>query len=122
VTGIPAAATIRSPARRPARAAGEPQARAWSLLEGDDGDQHDEQVRHEPAAGELRQDGSTSQLAWTIAEIVAQVSDVMTLVPGDVIATGSPSGVGFDDGRFLQSGDEVAMEISGVGRLKNPVA
>lgn len=72
--------------------------------------------------GELRQDGSTSQLAWTIAEIVAQVSHVMTLVPGDVIATGSPSGVGYDDGRFLQSGDEVAMEISGVGRLSNPVA
>ena len=65
---------------------------------------------------ELRQDGTTSDLIFGIAELVSFVSHVMTLLPGDVIATGTPSGVG-----PLSHGDRVIVEVEGVGRLINPV-
>jgi 2-keto-4-pentenoate hydratase/2-oxohepta-3-ene-1,7-dioic acid hydratase in catechol pathway len=71
--------------------------------------------------GERRQDSSTSQMLYGVAELLAFLSTTMTLEPGDVVLTGTPPGVGF--GRkppvFLQAGDVVACEIEGLGRIQN---
>jgi 2-keto-4-pentenoate hydratase/2-oxohepta-3-ene-1,7-dioic acid hydratase in catechol pathway len=67
--------------------------------------------------GELRQAGRTSQMIHGVAELIAHVTQAMTLLPGDVILTGTPAGVG-----PLHVGDEVAVTIEGVGTLTNPVA
>ena len=66
--------------------------------------------------GDVRQRGNTSQMVFSIPEIIAYVTAVMTLEPGDVILTGTPSGVG-----PLRAGDEVTVEIEGVGLLRNRV-
>ena len=66
--------------------------------------------------GETRQASNTRQLIFSVERIVAFVSGVMTLLPGDVIATGTPSGVG-----PLQPGDEVTVKIAGIGELRNSV-
>lgn len=65
---------------------------------------------------EVRQDGNTSQFMHTVGEIVEYVSRVMTLLPGDVILTGTPAGVG-----PMLPGDRVTVEIEGIGSLTNPV-
>lgn len=67
--------------------------------------------------GEVRQRGSASQMAFPIPTIIEYISSVMTLEPGDVIATGTPAGVS-----QLQSGDVVEVEIPGVGKLTSPVS
>ena len=73
--------------------------------------------------GEVVQDSSTAQMIFTVAEVIAFTSDGITLDPGDLILTGTPAGVGF--GRkppvYLADGDEVTVEIEGVGSLTNPV-
>ena len=73
--------------------------------------------------GEVVQDSSTAQMVFTVAEVIAFVSDGITLEPGDLILTGTPAGVGL--GRkppvYLADGDEVTVEIEGVGTLTNPV-
>ena len=73
--------------------------------------------------GEVVQDSSTSQMIFTVAEVIAFVSDGITLEPGDLILTGTPPGVGL--GRkppvYLEDGDEVTIEIEGIGSLTNPV-
>ena len=66
--------------------------------------------------GERRQDSRTGNLIHKVPELVSFISHIMTLEPGDVIATGTPYGVG-----RIMSGDEVAVEIEGIGRLVNPV-
>jgi 2-keto-4-pentenoate hydratase/2-oxohepta-3-ene-1,7-dioic acid hydratase in catechol pathway len=66
--------------------------------------------------GEIRQDGRTSQMIHDIAAQIAFVSGVMTLLPGDVILTGTPAGVG-----PIVAGDTVSVEIEGIGTLSNPV-
>jgi 2-keto-4-pentenoate hydratase/2-oxohepta-3-ene-1,7-dioic acid hydratase in catechol pathway len=73
--------------------------------------------------GETMQDSSTSQMIFSVAEIIAYVSQAITLEPGDLIATGTPAGVGvFKDPKvLLKDGDEVAIEIDGLGTLTNPV-
>ncbi|ADU51465.1 Ureidoglycolate lyase [Thermaerobacter marianensis DSM 12885] len=73
--------------------------------------------------GELRQEANTRQLIFDIPTLLATLSAGITLEPGDVIATGTPSGVGmgFDPPRFLRPGDVVEVEIAGLGRLMNPV-
>ncbi len=71
--------------------------------------------------GRVRQHGSTSQMIYPVAELVAFASSIMTLMPGDVIATGTPQGVGSATGEFLRAGDIVECEVEGVGRLVNPV-
>jgi 2-keto-4-pentenoate hydratase/2-oxohepta-3-ene-1,7-dioic acid hydratase in catechol pathway len=71
---------------------------------------------------ELRQDGSTAQMIFSVAELVAFISQFTTLEPGDVIATGTPSGVGDTSGRYLQAGDVIVGAIEGLGELRNPVA
>lgn len=72
---------------------------------------------------ELRQDASTSQFIFDIPELIATISAGITLYPGDIIATGTPSGVGmgFKPPKFLQSGDVVRIEIAGIGYLENRV-
>jgi 2-keto-4-pentenoate hydratase/2-oxohepta-3-ene-1,7-dioic acid hydratase in catechol pathway len=73
--------------------------------------------------GQTMQDSSTSQMIFSVAEIIAYVTRVITLEPGDLIATGTPAGVGvFRDPKvLLQDGDEVSVEIEGLGTLTNPV-
>ena len=73
--------------------------------------------------GETMQDSSTSQMIFSVAEIIAYVTRVITLEPGDLIATGTPAGVGvFRDPKvLLQDGDEVSVVIEGLGTLTNPV-
>jgi 2-keto-4-pentenoate hydratase/2-oxohepta-3-ene-1,7-dioic acid hydratase in catechol pathway len=66
--------------------------------------------------GVVRQSGSTKDFIFPIEDLVARVSEVMTLLPGDVIATGTPAGVG-----PLSAGDRVEIRIDGIGALKNPV-
>jgi 2,4-didehydro-3-deoxy-L-rhamnonate hydrolase len=73
--------------------------------------------------GEVMQDSSTANMVFGVAEIVAFVSEAITLEPGDLIATGTPAGVGAfrDPPVFMQPGDEITIEIAGVGSLTNPV-
>jgi 2-keto-4-pentenoate hydratase/2-oxohepta-3-ene-1,7-dioic acid hydratase in catechol pathway len=73
--------------------------------------------------GQAMQDSSTSQMIFSVAEIIAYVTRVITLEPGDLIATGTPAGVGvFRDPKvLLKDGDEVSVEIEGLGTLTNPV-
>ena len=70
---------------------------------------------------EQMQDTLVSQLIFNISELIEYLSRRMTLLPGDVIATGTPSGVGRPRGIFLKPGDKVRIEISGIGTLENPV-
>jgi acylpyruvate hydrolase len=74
--------------------------------------------------GELRQDSRTSDLIFSIDEVIDFISQTCTLVPGDLILTGTPSGVGMamDPPRFLGSGDVVRIEIEGLGSIEHPVA
>ncbi|MDB6084080.1 MAG: Ureidoglycolate lyase [Gammaproteobacteria bacterium] len=73
--------------------------------------------------GELRQDANTRDLIFDVPTIIETISAGITLYPGDIIATGTPEGVGigFDPPKFLKSGDVVSMEITGLGRLENAV-
>jgi 2-keto-4-pentenoate hydratase/2-oxohepta-3-ene-1,7-dioic acid hydratase in catechol pathway len=73
--------------------------------------------------GEVLQDSHTSNMIFSVAEIVAHVSRAITLEPGDLIATGTPAGVGAfrDPPVWLEPGDEVTIEIEGLGALMNPV-
>jgi 2-keto-4-pentenoate hydratase/2-oxohepta-3-ene-1,7-dioic acid hydratase in catechol pathway len=73
--------------------------------------------------GETMQDSSTENMVFGVAEIVAFVSQAITLEPGDLIITGTPAGVGaFRDPRvWLRPGDEITIEIDGVGSITNPV-
>lgn len=66
--------------------------------------------------GELRQDSTTSQMIRSVRELVSIVSRAFTLLPGDVIMTGTPAGVG-----LVQPGDRYEIEVEGIGRLSNPV-
>jgi 2-keto-4-pentenoate hydratase/2-oxohepta-3-ene-1,7-dioic acid hydratase in catechol pathway len=72
---------------------------------------------------DLRQDARLGEMIFSVAETIEEVSRVFPLVPGDLIAMGTPSGVGvgFDPPRFLQDGDRVVCEIDGIGRLDNTV-
>ena len=66
--------------------------------------------------GSVKQHGKTAEMAYSIPAIIAFISSVMTLEPGDLIATGTPAGVG-----RLASGDVIEVEVPGVGVLRNPV-
>ncbi len=73
--------------------------------------------------GEVLQQSNTRELIFKIPELVAYLSSIVTLEPGDVVATGTPAGVGFarKPPRYLQPGDEVVTSIEGIGELRNPV-
>jgi 2-keto-4-pentenoate hydratase/2-oxohepta-3-ene-1,7-dioic acid hydratase in catechol pathway len=74
--------------------------------------------------GEVRQDGNTRDLIFPIPVIIESLSRGMTLEPGDIISTGTPSGVGYamDPPQFLKAGDEVTCRIEGIGTLTNWIA
>jgi 2-keto-4-pentenoate hydratase/2-oxohepta-3-ene-1,7-dioic acid hydratase in catechol pathway len=71
--------------------------------------------------GEVRQDWSTDDMIYDIYEQIAYLTQVMTLMPGDIIATGTPAGIGAPTGRFLKVGDVVRAEIDGLGAIENLV-
>ncbi|HWK09398.1 MAG TPA: fumarylacetoacetate hydrolase family protein, partial [Vicinamibacterales bacterium] len=72
--------------------------------------------------GELRQEGGTSDMIFPVAALIAEASAIMTLEPGDIIATGTPAGAGIGTGEsFLRTGDEVVCEIDGIGRLRTTI-
>ncbi len=74
--------------------------------------------------GERRQHADVKNLIFDVAELITTISAGITLLPGDIIATGTPAGVGigFDPPRFLTSGDVVEVSISGLGTLRNRIA
>ncbi|RIQ37368.1 fumarylacetoacetate hydrolase family protein [Jiangella rhizosphaerae] len=71
--------------------------------------------------GTLRQQGSTAEMIFTVAELVAFASRLMTLEPTDIIMTGTPAGVGAASGTYLASGDRMTVRIAGLGTLTNRV-
>ncbi len=73
--------------------------------------------------GEVMQDSTTANMVFSVAEVIAYASETVTLEPGDLIATGTPAGVGVfrTPPVLLQDGDEVTIEIDGLGALTNPV-
>jgi 2-keto-4-pentenoate hydratase/2-oxohepta-3-ene-1,7-dioic acid hydratase in catechol pathway len=94
------------PAVVPARFIADPQDLALRLWVGDD----------------LMQDSTTAEMLFGVAEQIAHLSAIVPLLPGDLIATGTPAGVGFARNRFLTAGEVVTVDIERVGRLVNPIA
>ncbi len=66
--------------------------------------------------GRLKQDSTTAQLIFGVADLIAYVSSIMTLLPGDIISTGTPAGIG-----PLAAGDVFTVRVPGIGELTNPV-
>ncbi len=79
---------------------------------------------HARVNGETRQDSSTANMVFSVAELISYISATITLERGDLIATGTPAGVGYgrNPKALLAPGDSVTVEISGLGILSNPVA
>ena len=73
--------------------------------------------------GEMLQDSNTSNLVFTVPMLIAELSSIMTLEPGDIIATGTPAGVGTSrtPKRWMRAGERVRVEIEKIGALENPV-
>jgi 2-keto-4-pentenoate hydratase/2-oxohepta-3-ene-1,7-dioic acid hydratase in catechol pathway len=71
--------------------------------------------------GVVKQDGNTSEMIHSVAEIIAFASKMLTLQPGDIILTGTPAGVGKARGEFLKAGDVVVSRIDGIGEIRNSV-
>jgi 2-keto-4-pentenoate hydratase/2-oxohepta-3-ene-1,7-dioic acid hydratase in catechol pathway len=72
--------------------------------------------------GRVRQSASTAQMIFDVATLIEVLSMGMTLEPGDILATGTPAGVGAATGEFLKAGDVVEVQVEGLGSLINPVA
>ena len=72
--------------------------------------------------GKSMQDDSTKNMIWTVREQIAYLSTIVTLEPGDVIATGTPAGVGMGRGIYLKNGDVMEATLEKIGSLRNPVA
>lgn len=72
--------------------------------------------------GEERQNGRTTEFFFGVPELIEYISQYCTLLPGDVICTGSPAGIGAIDGRYLKAGDVVEIEVEGLPLLRNHVA
>jgi 2-keto-4-pentenoate hydratase/2-oxohepta-3-ene-1,7-dioic acid hydratase in catechol pathway len=94
----------------------------WLVTKDEIEDPHDLDIRLS-IDGEVMQDSNTKHMIFKIPEIVAYISRVVTLEPGDVISTGTPPGVGFarTPPRYLQPGERVRIEIANIGVLENPV-
>jgi len=71
--------------------------------------------------GEPMQQDSTANMIWTVREQIAYLSTIVTLEPGDVVATGTPTGVGMGRGIYLKAGDTMVATVDGIGRLSNQV-
>jgi acylpyruvate hydrolase len=95
----------------------------WITTADELGDPHDLTLKTW-VNGDLRQDGSTSSLIFSVSQIVAFLSETCTLQPGDLILTGTPAGVGIgmDPKQFLASGDVVRIEIERLGAIEHAIA
>ncbi|MCX7153461.1 MAG: fumarylacetoacetate hydrolase family protein [Proteobacteria bacterium] len=71
--------------------------------------------------GKMMQDGSSAEMIFSVAEQIAYLSSILTLKPGDIIATGTPTGVGMGMGIYLKPGDVMSASIESIGTLENPV-
>jgi 2,4-didehydro-3-deoxy-L-rhamnonate hydrolase len=71
--------------------------------------------------GQPKQDGHTGQMVFPVAAVIAFLSQFVTLEPGDILSTGTPSGVGSASGTYLRPGDVVEATVEGIGTLRNPV-
>ena len=71
--------------------------------------------------GEVMQDANTDQFIWKERHLISYTSSILTLYPGDVISTGTPSGTGMERQKFLKPGDTVAIEIERIGTLTTPI-
>ncbi|MEO8050732.1 MAG: fumarylacetoacetate hydrolase family protein [Acidobacteriota bacterium] len=94
----------------------------WIVTRDEIADPHDLDISLE-IGGEILQKSNTRELVFGVPALIEYISSVVTLEPGDVVATGTPAGVGFarKPPRYLQPGDEVAIQIQGIGELRNPV-
>jgi acylpyruvate hydrolase len=71
--------------------------------------------------GEIVQEGDTATQIFPVDEVIPWLARTLTLAPGDIVATGTPAGVGAAQGRFLRDGDVVEIEVDGLGAVTNPV-
>ncbi len=71
--------------------------------------------------GEVRHEGSTSKLMFSVAELVAHASSIFTLLPGDIVLTGIPAGVGGAESGEIEAGQDVEVSCEGIGSFRNPV-
>ena len=71
--------------------------------------------------GEVVQEGTTAEQIFGVADTIAWLSRTITLVPGDIVATGTPAGIGALKGSFLREGDTVEVEVDGLGACVNTV-
>ncbi len=71
--------------------------------------------------GEVEQDGSTSEMVFPVAAIIEFISSYVTLIPGDIISTGTTAGVGAAKNKYLKAGDVLEAQIENIGVLRNPV-
>jgi len=71
--------------------------------------------------GVVKQDSRTSELIWDESHMIQYITSIMTLYPGDLISTGTPSGTGMERNEFLKPGDVVEIEIEGIGTLRTPM-
>jgi 2-keto-4-pentenoate hydratase/2-oxohepta-3-ene-1,7-dioic acid hydratase in catechol pathway len=94
----------------------------WIVTKDEIADPHALDVSLE-IGGETLQHSNTRELIFKIPELIEYISQVVTLEPGDIVATGTPAGVGFArrPQRWLKAGDEVIVRIEGIGELRNPV-
>ncbi|MGW1319764.1 fumarylacetoacetate hydrolase family protein [Streptomyces sp. NPDC002426] len=92
----------------------------WLTTDDEIADPHDLRMRLS-VNGEVRQESPTSDMIYDIYQQIAYLTQVMTLMPGDILATGTPAGIGAPTGRFLKPGDTVRAEIEGLGAIENHV-
>jgi 2-keto-4-pentenoate hydratase/2-oxohepta-3-ene-1,7-dioic acid hydratase in catechol pathway len=94
----------------------------WIVTRDEISDPHSLDISLE-IAGEVLQHSNTRELVFGIPALIEYISSVVTLEPGDVVATGTPAGVGFarKPPRYLRAGDEVVIRIQSIGELRNPV-
>ncbi len=92
----------------------------WLTTNDEIADPHNLRIRL-TVNGEERQNGNTGAMLYNIYEQIAHLSTVMTLEPGDLLATGTPAGVGIGLDKYLKVGDVVRVEIEGLGYIENPI-
>lgn len=92
----------------------------WIVTADEVGDPQKLHVRT-TVSGEIRQEAQTSQMIHSFAHLIADLSAIVDLEPGDIIAGGTPAGVGMADGRYLKPGDEVSIAVDRLGVLTTPV-
>jgi len=93
----------------------------WIVTRDEFGDESPDLEIELTVDGEVRQRERTGSLVWSVGEIVSYVSERSTLQPGDILFTGTPHGVGHEDGRYLKPGQEVVVTIERIGTLRNRV-